>query len=1026
MKNIKSIICTLFIAAFCVGFFLACQNPFELPFAQKIPPQQYSAGEVGFFSLETGNLYTERTILPTTVQSNFALYTLVFSSSGKDNVSVDRTNANLVNPITLSVGTWNLMVTAFMDSGKTRPAAQGSLTEIGISIGANTSRNLELKPIIEAGATGTFSWNIVYPSEVTVAGMTIVPLDTQTGTPEQTLYFKGGTPIVNGNSSASPLSLNTGYYRVEFNLKNGSHDTGRVEYLHIYKNMLSQFAYTFTQDHFTVYSVTNGEDSGPGSFRYAITNAASNSTILIEDFVGTIALKSRLEISKNLSIAGSGVTITRDGSWSATSNTTQLLGVTSSSANVSISRIHFKDGRATNNGAAILNQGNLDLGSCIFSGNTTSVSSAYGGAIYSQTGTLSVKGCTFYGNSTAYRGGAIYLSNGTLNLTGNLFYDNSAAANGGPAVYRYGGTVTSHGYNAVNLLLGTGATESGWTAGTGDKIIIGLPLSAETFQPFTGAVTVNVIAVLPAGYPTVDFYGSPITNGAAAGAVQSTVADPRPALTGSVSVTGTFHTGQTLTADITNLNGSGTVSYFWMRGTTVIGTNSSTYVLQSSDVGSAITVTVVRSNNSGRVTSVSTSAVVFPPLAGTVSISGTAQQGQTLTANTSALGGIGTIFYQWKRGTTDIGTNSSIYVLQSADVGSTITVTVTRSGYTGSLTSAPTAAVAGVPANYLRLPYYYPGTGKTYNGYSGTDGTLTTNGGVTVTHPAQTTFSADAFFTLEGVVNNSAAYNYAFVVLTKDSDPTNLRTTYLVNDSFKQRIWLRFGAGAYTVKVHGLSTINFSSEGAYLGCSYWSSSVTFYITNTRDEGDQRFIYPSYICQSDDLMITNLAAELTNGLIDDTAKIKAIFDYIIKNTIYDSASIVSSQRKKQDAVSVLGTRYSVNSLYPDGHFLAVCEGYANTFAALARVAGFATRYVSSASMNHGWNHVYVNGGWKFIDVTWGDPLPDRGPAYVSYTYYLLDSLNGYNNSHTGWEVDNSRIMIGNNKAPWQRDVPDGWY
>ena len=83
----------------------------------------------------------------------------------------------------------------------------------------------------------------------------------------------------------------------------------------------------------------------------------------------------------------------------------------------------------------------------------------------------------------------------------------------------------------------------------------------------------------------------------------------------------------------------------------------------------------------------------LPALTGTVSIRGSAEVGQTLTANTANLDGSGTISYQWKRGSTDIGTNSDTYTVQSADEGSSITVTVTRSGYSGSVTSVPTAAV---------------------------------------------------------------------------------------------------------------------------------------------------------------------------------------------------------------------------------------------------------------------------------------------------------------------------------------------
>jgi len=76
-------------------------------------------------------------------------------------------------------------------------------------------------------------------------------------------------------------------------------------------------------------------------------------------------------------------------------------------------------------------------------------------------------------------------------------------------------------------------------------------------------------------------------------------------------------------------------------------------------------------------------------LTGTVSISGTAQVGRPLTAVTNALSGSGIISYQWKRGgDTNIGTNSNTYVVQAADEGFNITVTITRSRSPGSITSA--------------------------------------------------------------------------------------------------------------------------------------------------------------------------------------------------------------------------------------------------------------------------------------------------------------------------------------------------
>jgi len=86
-------------------------------------------------------------------------------------------------------------------------------------------------------------------------------------------------------------------------------------------------------------------------------------------------------------------------------------------------------------------------------------------------------------------------------------------------------------------------------------------------------------------------------------------------------------------------------------------------------------------------------------LSGTVFITGEAQVGQTLTADISALGGSGVITFQWVRGgIIAIGSNSVTYIVHADDAGSRITVTVSRAGSVGSITSAPTAKVPDLDA----------------------------------------------------------------------------------------------------------------------------------------------------------------------------------------------------------------------------------------------------------------------------------------------------------------------------------------
>ena len=269
------------------------------------------------------------------------------------------------------------------------------------------------------------------------------------------------------------------------------------------------------------YWVTNGADSGQGSLRDAIANAASNSTILIESSVGTIQLTSRLSISKSLTIAGNGTTITRNPSWTTIDSNSSLLYISDSSTAVTINRTHFKDGRAYNGAAIYISSGSVNLESCIFSGNQTNV---YGTIYNSNNATLSVKGCTFYGNSAGI-GGAIYnIGSSGITIIGNLFfgntYDNRYGY--GPVVTNSSGNVTSNGYNVVDTLLGAGNYQSGWVGQSTDKTVRSIPISSVSFKLFFGSGAQNVITGRPEGYPTADFYGNPIpATNAAAGAVQA-------------------------------------------------------------------------------------------------------------------------------------------------------------------------------------------------------------------------------------------------------------------------------------------------------------------------------------------------------------------------------------------------------------------------------------------------------------------------------------------------------------------------
>ncbi|MCL2480446.1 MAG: hypothetical protein FWF38_01900 [Spirochaetaceae bacterium] len=177
-------------------------------------------------------------------------------------------------------------------------------------------------------------------------------------------------------------------------------------------------------------------------------------------------------------------------------------------------------------------------------------------------------------------------------------------------------------------------------------------------------------------------------------------------LTGTVTIDGTAQVDQTLTAITSALvlvpgESSESFSYQWKRGnsagavdTTITEANGVTYALTSADLHKYITVTVGRSGYGNSITSAPTSYIEGPTLIGTVTINGYAMVGKTLSAIVAGSNGAGTPAYEWKRsGGTKIGTDSTSYGIQSGDIGSTITVSVSYSDNYGSITSAPTASV---------------------------------------------------------------------------------------------------------------------------------------------------------------------------------------------------------------------------------------------------------------------------------------------------------------------------------------------
>ena len=191
-----------------------------------------------------------------------------------------------------------------------------------------------------------------------------------------------------------------------------------------------------------------------------------------------------------------------------------------------------------------------------------------------------------------------------------------------------------------------------------------------------------------------------------------------------VVIRGTAQVGRTLTAETSGIpdedrSDKVDFSYQWLADETdVEGATAPTYEITEKDEGKTIKVRVTFTDNAGKEETL-TSAATAPvkpaqsnePATGLPTINGTAQVGETLTADTSGIsdadGMTNAVFrYQWTRWDSDTdediqGATDSTYEVSDEDEGKTIRVRVGFSDDRGNdeaLTSAATGAVAARPA----------------------------------------------------------------------------------------------------------------------------------------------------------------------------------------------------------------------------------------------------------------------------------------------------------------------------------------
>ena len=219
-------------------------------------------------------------------------------------------------------------------------------------------------------------------------------------------------------------------------------------------------------------TVTNGNDSGPGSLRQAILSASSGDTINFAPCLTAVTLtSSELIIQKNLTITGPGARRLRV-QRSTNASPFRIFHITSSTVTVFISRLTISNGSvlggvgSDGDGGGIHSAGVLTLTDCIISGNQAAGTTFLGGngaGVLNEGGTMTIMRCTISNNSAQYRtggssdqatisgGGILNRSGGSLTITNSTISGNSCTVSDSFGF----GTSFGAGGGVSNWLLGS-------------------------------------------------------------------------------------------------------------------------------------------------------------------------------------------------------------------------------------------------------------------------------------------------------------------------------------------------------------------------------------------------------------------------------------------------------------------------------------------------------------------------------------------------------------------------------------------
>ena len=451
-------------------------------------------------------------------------------------------------------------------------------------------------------------------------------------------------------------------------------------------------------------------------------------------------------------------------------------------------------------------------------GNTAS------GTFAHSAGTVVLNGCKWAGNYAKASGTILTITDnstisGILTLQGGNMNMNLNGST--PSKLTVNGAVTASGTNTINVITTNAQTNYVLIqAGSGISTLTPYTLAYNTSWP---DATLNINSPTQLRYSTTSFV--PVIN--ITGVPTTATATLQQTLTGTVVPSNA--TNQNITWSVVN------------QGTTGATINGNTFNTTNSGTASVRATIINGSTPTSPYTQDFTITVTKATLGGTVSITGSAVFGQTLTVVAAALTStpiipaLGTLSYQWRRGTTNItGATASTYTLVQADIGQTINVQVTAANCTGTIVSSNTATVTKATQTAPVAPTMASNTSTSITLNTIMGGEYNINGGA---YQNSSTFSSLApntsysfrqrlaetdthFVSPESPIANFSTQETEFIVVTNIIDvpttatatlPLTITGTVVPNNATNQNItWsvVNPGTTGATITGNTFNTIN--------------------------------------------------------------------------------------------------------------------------------------------------------------------------------------------------------------------------